>query len=88
MTARSALCAAFALISLCQPSFAADLQYCHRYASQAVRAQLSNIHYRCDFTGRRWSTDYRDHFGWCVYAPWEAADREESVRRRSLRDCR
>jgi hypothetical protein len=53
-----------------------------------VQAQLSNIHYRCGFTGRRWSTDYRDHFGWCAQAPWEAADRGESVRRRLLRDCR
>jgi hypothetical protein len=87
MTIRSALCA-FVLMGFCQPSLAAGPEYCHRYASKAVQAQLSNIHYRCGFNGRRWSTDYRDHFGWCAQAAWEAANREESVRRRLLRDCR
>ena len=87
MTVRSALCA-FVLIGLCQPSFAAGSEYCQRYASKAVKAELSNIENRCGFNGRRWSTDYRDHFGWCVQASWEAADREESARRRLLRDCR
>ena len=87
MTARSALCA-FVLIGLCQPSFAANPEYCHRYAGKAIRAHLNNIHYHCGFTGRRWSTDYRDHFGWCAQAPWEVAGQEESVRRLLLRECR
>jgi hypothetical protein len=86
MMARFAFCA-FILVSLCQPSSASGPEYCHRYASKAVQAQLSNIHYRCGFTGRRWSTDYRDHFVWCVHAPWEFADREERLRSRSLRAC-
>jgi hypothetical protein len=75
MTARPALCA-FVLIGLCQPSFAAGPEYCNRYASKAVQAQLSNIHNRCGFTGRRRSTDNLDHFGWCAQEPWESADRE------------
>jgi hypothetical protein len=87
MIARPALCTVV-LIIFCQPSLAAGPEYCHRYASKAVQAQLSNIHYGCAFTGRRWSTDYGDHFGWCVHAPWESADREERVRRQSLRACR
>jgi hypothetical protein len=87
MTARLALCA-FVLIGLSQPSFAAGPEYCHRYATRAVQAQLSNIHYRCGYGGRRWSTDYDDHFGWCAQAPVRAVDREEGARRRMLRDCR
>jgi hypothetical protein len=75
------------LIGLGQPGFAADPGYCHRYASNAAQAQLRNIQYRCAFVGRAWSTDYGDHFGWCIQAPWEAADREERVRRRLLRSC-
>lgn len=88
MMTRPAVSAACVLVGLCQPSFAAGPEYCHRYASNAVQAQLRNIDYRCGFTGRRWSTDYRDHFGWCVRAPWYAADQEERARRHSLRTCR
>jgi len=76
------------LAGLGQPGFAADPDYCQRYASNAVHAQLRNIQYRCGFGGRRWSTDYGDHFRWCVGARWVSADSEERARRRLLRSCR
>jgi hypothetical protein len=92
MTARSiglgVALSAFVLIGFGQQAFAAGPEYCQRYASNAVQAQLRNIQYRCGFTGRAWSTDYGDHFGWCVRAPWAAAEHEERVRRRLLRACR
>ena len=69
------------------PAFAAGPAYCNRYADNAVRAQLRNIRYRCGFTGRRWSTDYRDHYRWCISAPWAAANQEEGERRRLLGAC-
>lgn len=71
-----------------QPGFATDRGYCSQYANKAVHAQLRNIQYRCGFTGGAWHTDYHRHFGWCVQAPWMAADREERVRRRLLLSCR
>lgn len=79
---------AFVLTGSGQPGFAADPGYCAQYASKAVRAQLGNIQSYCGFTGGAWHTDYHRHFGWCVQAPWVAADREERVRRRLLRSCR
>jgi hypothetical protein len=66
MTARSiglgVALSAFVLIGFGQHAFAAGPEYCQRYASNAVQAQLRNIQYRCGFTGRAWSTDYGDHF--------------------------
>lgn len=79
---------AVVLVCFCQPSFAAGRDFCQRYASNAVQAQLGNIRHRCGFYGRRWSTDYGDHFGWCLRAPVDAADHEEDARRRMLRNCR
>ena len=79
---------AFVVIGSGQPGFAADPEYCTHYASKAVHAQLRNIHSRCGFTGGAWHTGYHVHFGWCVHAPWVAADREERIRRRLLRSCR
>ena len=94
MTARSIVPGltlfAFVLIGFGQsasPALAAGPGYCSRYADNAVRAQLRNIRYRCGFTGRRWFTDYRDHYRWCISAPWAAADREEKERRRLLGAC-
>ena len=93
MTARSIRPAGIALfvsvlIGFTQPGLAADPDYCGQYASKAVQAQLRNIQYRCGFTGRRWSTDYNDHFGWCFRTRWVSADVEERARRRLLGSCR
>jgi hypothetical protein len=79
---------AFVFIGLGQPGFAAGPGYCHRYADNAVHAQLRNIQYRCGFRGKAWTTDYNDHFRWCLSAPWAEAEHEERVRRRMLLACR
>lgn len=79
---------AFVLIGFGQPGFAASPDYCHRYANKAAHAQMRNIQYRCGFSGRAWSTDYRDHFRWCVSATWEAADREDRGRQGLVLACR
>jgi hypothetical protein len=92
MTARS-VASGLALVALVlvgsgQPGFAASREYCHRYADDAVHAQLRNIQYRCGFAGKAWSTDYGDHFSWCVSAPRAAVDREERARHGLVLACR
>lgn len=71
---------------------AADKEFCHDYASAAMRqvhGALNNR--RCSFrvdNSTRWSTDYRAHFQWCRDVSRDQANGERDARRRVLDHCR
>jgi hypothetical protein len=72
-------------------AFAADPGFCSNYSTAAVRqvqAARENPACRPGLMGTRWSPDYRVHYGWCITAPYGAAEEEREMRKRYLQSCR
>jgi len=72
-------------------AFAADPGFCANYSTAAVRqveAARQNPACRPGLFGDRWSPDYRVHYGWCITAPYRAAEEEREIRKRYLQSCR
>ncbi len=70
---------------------AAPPEFCASYAAAAVRqAEVAHRVPPCapGAIGTRWSVQYGVHYGWCITAPFAAADRERAIRTRYLRSCR
>jgi len=62
---------------------------CNEYARTAVAQNEQNIRRRCRFTGTRWSSNYNEHYQWCLSVPLESADSETRAREEELRhQCR
>ncbi len=82
--------AAATLAALSAPAWAADPQFCAEYARDAVRQVDVNMSIPGCFRGfdARWNRDYGVHYGWCLGAPYEAANRERAIRAQRLRECR
>ena len=68
---------------------AADPGYCDRYARSAVAQFERNRQIPGCFHGAdaRWSPNFDAHFGWCVRAPFGAAEAEKASRTGRLRQC-
>ena len=84
------LLAAATLATLYVPAWAADPNFCAEYARDAVRQVNVNMTIPGCFRGfdARWNRDYGVHYGWCLSAPYEAANRERAIRAERLRECR
>jgi hypothetical protein len=82
--------AAATLAALSAPAWAADPQFCAEYARDAVRQVDVDMSIPGCFRGfdARWNRDYGVHYGWCLGAPYEAANRERAIRAQRLRECR
>ncbi len=61
--------------------------WCDAYAELAVEQNEENVRNNCGFSGRRWQSDYRNHFDWCVGASKTAADSETRARDKDLAGC-
>ena len=69
---------------------AADPRFCREYAESAVdQARRAFDSRRCEreVRGPRWSTNYREHFDWCLGARFEDARREREIRHDILERC-
>ncbi len=84
----AAACAGLAVLSA--PATAADPGFCAQYARQAVHEVDVNMSIPGCFRGfdARWDRDYGHHYGWCLGAPYEAANRERAIRALRQRECR
>lgn len=61
---------------------------CKFYAATAKVAQLTNLENRCGFSGDAWSTDYRNHYLWCMSQQRPGViGRETSLRQSALDRC-
>jgi hypothetical protein len=83
--------AAASLTVLTGSAFAADPRFCADYSTAAVRqARVAHMTPSCapGAIGTRWTENYRVHYGWCITAPYGAAERERAMRTRYLRSCR
>lgn len=68
-----------------RPETKAD--YCNNYALDAVKAHLSNINWKCGYSGARWQNDYNAHYAWCMKVPQLSADFETKERQKGLNEC-
>ncbi|WP_437291155.1 hypothetical protein [Sorangium sp. So ce406] len=50
---------------------AADAATCGKYASGAVAQQNDNLKRGCNISGSAWTSDYNDHYNWCLNATVE-----------------
>lgn len=71
---------------------AAGPGFCHDYAKAAVnQVRDARSHYRCDWrvdtNPARWSTDWHDHYNWCLGVSRDKADSERDARRAALDHC-
>jgi hypothetical protein len=69
---------------------AADRIFCEEYAAAAVGQSTTAAEApRCrgEARGSRWSTDYRQHFEWCLGAQFEDARTEREKRHEYLERC-
>jgi hypothetical protein len=62
-------------------------EYCRNYAGMATGSARENIRLHCGFGGLRYTTDWRDHFGWCMSVDRAAAEREHEIRRHDMIAC-
>jgi|CXWL01.1.fsa_nt_gi hypothetical protein len=64
--------------------------YCERYSTTAVAAEIENRNLACGGTGGRWTTDYQAHFDWCLGQNGERStpDAETAARAETLESCR
>ena len=90
MLVKPIVLAASAFLALSASAFAADPNFCAEYARDAVRQTDHNMSIPGCFHGfdARWNRDYGVHYGWCLGAPYEAANRERAIRAERLRECR
>jgi len=83
--------AAVLLIAAAGAANAADPRFCSDYAAAAVRqARVAHATPSCapGAIGTRWTVNYGVHYGWCITAPYGAAEAERGMRTRYLRSCR
>jgi len=78
------------LAGLCGPAFAAPPGFCADYARNAVHEVEVNMTIPGCFKGfdARWNRNFDHHYGWCLGAPFEAANAERDYRRARLAECR
>ena len=60
---------------------------CRQYAQNAVRQSEYNRAKGCGFTGRRWTSDYQEHFRWCLGASETSVNFEIAERSVGLAPC-
>lgn len=68
---------------------AANPDFCHHYADQAVWQFHRNMEIPGCFHGanNQWNGNWEGHFNWCLGAPWEAAREQDSYRGHRLHEC-
>ncbi len=63
-------------------------EFCAEYARQAAEANDENQQQGCDLQGDRWTSNYKDHYAWCIRSPRAAADDEADQRVAELGECK
>lgn len=61
--------------------------YCKKYAIAAVQYAKNNKNWDCQYTGNRWSDDYKKHYGWCMNVPESSSKSETKERKRLYDEC-
>jgi hypothetical protein len=69
-------------------AFAQSPGFCNEYANQAVISATQNRDMGCGFSGRRWTFNYQEHFGWCMSANPQDAMNERITRKHMIQACR
>jgi hypothetical protein len=82
------LCAGIALTAALAVSHASaqGRDDCESYAREAVEQAQRNERQNCGYEGPRWSDNRQGHFAWCLIAPRNARD-ENETRRDLLEKC-
>jgi hypothetical protein len=64
--------------------------FCRRYAQTAVEQNQQNLERKCGYTGRRWQSNFSNHFEWCMSGNnWRLfAAKEQEARAAELNRCR
>ena len=76
----------FILIGL---AYVQDDISCAQYAKKAVEQFNEGKANNCDgIIGPRWSSDYQQHFNWCMTVPLAQSDSERKAREEHLRKCK
>jgi hypothetical protein len=69
-------------------AFAQSPGFCNDYANQAVISATQNRDMGCGFSGRRWTLNYQEHFGWCMSANPNDVISERLTRKHMIQACR
>jgi len=61
---------------------------CDKYAKNAVSQSRENKERNCGFSGARWSSNYKDHFNWCMAGNnVSMTNRDNNARKAALTKC-
>jgi hypothetical protein len=63
------------------------VDFCRKYAVEAVRHNERQEWLGCDYFGNRWNANERAHFNWCTRSERTAVLREAGIRRSALKAC-
>jgi hypothetical protein len=93
LIAAAAIGALFSLTSAVAAVQAAPEGFCRDYAHDAVRQNdIARSSRHCEEfiirDERRWQSDFRRHFDWCLHVDKAEADRERDIRRHQLEECK
>jgi hypothetical protein len=68
----------------------AAANFCAEYRHDAARRVDRNMSILGYFHGfnARWNRDFDVHYGWCLDAPYKAANNERAIRAQRLHECR
>jgi hypothetical protein len=67
---------------------ASKQEFCAGYAEAAVEANDRNREQGCGLRGDRWTSNYKDHYAWCIRSPRAAVDDEADQRDAEISECR
>lgn len=60
---------------------------CKNYAATAIQQVQSNFGWECGYSGPRWSTNYQEHYDWCIKVTEDTAKLETEERKKLLDKC-
>ncbi len=82
------LTAGAAIAGASASALAADKEeYCRNYAGMAAGSARENIRWHCGYEGRRYTTDWQEHMGWCMSVDRAESARESEIRAHDMRAC-
>jgi hypothetical protein len=63
------------------------VDFCRKYAVEAVRQNERQEWLGCDYFGNRWTGDERTHFNWCTRNARGTVLKEADIRRAAIKTC-
>lgn len=66
---------------------AADEDFCTDYVLTSIEQYWQSVNYDCGFTGKRWNSNYRGQYQWCISVYQWVAENENRERAVLLQEC-